>query len=111
MFIFTGRLPTHQITIQHFSANLKRFFREIIVSFNNSFSYFFYWNFNVVHYHLSTYCAYSPLQLLSLFSCPESFVHNDVNPFSCKVKCKISRQSDDLCIPLGISIDCRIVSD
>jgi hypothetical protein len=43
----------HQIIIQHFSANPKRVFREIIISSRNSFSYCFYRSINIIHYRFS----------------------------------------------------------
>jgi len=79
----------HQIIIQHFSANLKRLFREIIVSSHNPFSYRFYRRLNIVHYNFSTNCIYFPFQLISFFFCPKPLVHNDINTFLGEIKCNI----------------------
>ena len=90
IFIFTRRLPILQIIVQHFSANLKRVFREIVVSSRDSFPYCLYRSINIIHYRFSTDCIYSSFQVFSFFFCPESLVHNDINSFLCKMKCKIS---------------------
>ena len=91
MFVFTWRLPIHQIIIQHFLANRKRVFGDTIVSFGNSFPYCLHGSINIIHYRFSTDCMYSSFQFFSFFFCPKPLVHNDINSFPCKIKCKISR--------------------
>lgn len=89
-FIFTRRLPILQIIVQHFSANLKRVFREVVVSSHNSISYRFYRSLNIIQYRFSAYCLYSSPQFNSLFLCPKSLVNNDINTFLNKLECNIS---------------------
>lgn len=79
----------HQIIVQHFSANLKRVFRELAVSRHNPFSDRFYRCLDIVQYRFSASCSYSSSHLISLFFFPKSLVNNDINALLCKTECNI----------------------
>ena len=79
----------HQIIIQHFPANLKRVFCEIIVSSRNSVSYRFYGCLNIVHYRFTANCTCSSPHFIPQFFLPKSLVNNDINALLGKPECDI----------------------